>query len=191
MIAFLSGKIKNKKAGYIVLEINGVGYKVFITSIFFADLIIGQTVDLYTYQYVREDALSLYGFKSQEELELFELLLSISGIGPKSAMGVLSMASVEDIKEAIVVGDSALLTKVSGIGKKTVERIILELREKISKMNIVDENIIALRANSDEIDALLSLGYSLSQSRQALQAVDPEIKESSERIRQALKQINR
>ena len=135
MIAFLSGKIKNKGNGYIVLEINNIGYKVFVSQIFFSDLDIGQMIDLYTYQHIREDVMDLYGLKSLEELEFFELLLSVSGIGPKSALGVLSIADVGIIKESVVTGDSALLTKVSGIGRKIAERVILELREKISKIN--------------------------------------------------------
>ncbi|MFH1233877.1 MAG: Holliday junction branch migration protein RuvA [Patescibacteria group bacterium] len=190
MIAFLSGKIKNKGSNYIVLEINNIGYKIFVSQIFFADLSIGQTIDLYTHQYIREDAMDLYGLRSMEELEFFELLLSVSGIGPKSALGVLSIASVGSIKESIVAGDSALLIKVSGIGRKIAERVILELREKISKTNfIAGKTGSTANASGDEIDALLALGYSVLQARQALQTVDPKIKESGERIRQALRKL--
>jgi len=133
MVSFLRGKILNKGQGYIIVEVNNIGYQVFVNPIMFADFDVGQAVEIYTHQYVREDALDLYGFKSLEELEMFELLLSISGIGPKSALGVLSVASVADIKESISRGDSSLLTKVSGIGRKTAERVVLELREKISE----------------------------------------------------------
>jgi len=192
MIAFLSGKIKNKGNGYIVLEINNIGYKVFVSQIFFSDLDIGQMIDLYTYQHIREDVMDLYGLKSLEELEFFELLLSVSGIGPKSALGVLSIADVGIIKESVVTGDSALLTKVSGIGRKIAERVILELREKISKINfIAGKTDSPASASSDEIDALLALGYSIIQARQALSAVDPKIKESGERIRQALRKLGK
>lgn len=192
MIAFLSGKIKNKGSGYIILETNNIGYKVFVSQIFFADLDIGQAIDLYTHQYVREDALDLYGLRSLEELEFFELLLSISGIGPKSALGVLSIAGIDEIKESIASGDSALLTKVSGIGRKTAERVVLELRDKISKIDFVGERTgRAVSANSDEIDALLALGYSIFQARQALSAINPEVKESGERIKQALRNLGR
>ncbi|MEK7557670.1 MAG: Holliday junction branch migration protein RuvA [Patescibacteria group bacterium] len=192
MIAFLSGKIKNKSNGYIILETNNVGYKVFISQTFFADLDINQTIDLYTHQYIREDALDLYGLRSLDELEFFELLISISGIGPKSALGVLSIAGINDIKESIVAGDSTLLTKVSGIGRKIAERVVLELREKIRKTNFVEEKTGSISSSSgDEIDALLALGYSIIQARQALQAIDPKIKESGERIRQALRNLGR
>ncbi|MBU0647202.1 Holliday junction branch migration protein RuvA [Patescibacteria group bacterium] len=192
MIAFLSGKIKNKSNGYIILEVNNIGYKVFISQIFFADLDINQAVDLYTHQYIREDALDLYGLRSLDELEFFELLISISGIGPKSALGVLSIAGINDIKESIVAGDPTLLTKVSGIGRKIAERVVLELREKIRKTNFVEEKTGSISSSSgDEIDALLALGYSIIQARQALQAIDPKIKESGERIRQALRNLGR
>lgn len=192
MIAFLSGKIKNKHSGYIILETNNIGYKVFVSQIFFADLNIGQMIDLYTHQYIREDAMDLYGLRSLEELEFFELLLSVSGIGPKTALGVLSIADVNGIKESIAVGDSSLLTKVSGIGRKIAERIVLELREKISKTNfIAGKTNSTVSVSGDEIDALLTLGYSLIQARQALQDIDPKIKESGERIRQALRKLGR
>ncbi|MEK7203068.1 MAG: Holliday junction branch migration protein RuvA [Patescibacteria group bacterium] len=192
MIAFLSGKIKNKGSGYIILEINNIGYKVFVSQIFFSNLDIGQLIDLYTYQHIREDAMDLYGLKTMEELKFFELLLSVSGIGPKSALGVLSIADVRDIKNSIVAGDSALLIKVSGIGRKIAERVVLELREKISKTNFIEGKINnTVNASGDEIDALLALGYSIIQARQALSAVDSKIKESGERIRQALRNLGR
>ncbi|MFH1482274.1 MAG: Holliday junction branch migration protein RuvA, partial [Patescibacteria group bacterium] len=150
MIAFLSGKIKNKSNGYIILEVNNIGYKVFISQIFFADLDINQAVDLYTHQYIREDALDLYGLRSLDELEFFELLISISGIGPKSALGVLSIAGINDIKESIVAGDPTLLTKVSGIGRKIAERVVLELREKIRKTNFVEEKTGSISSSSGD-----------------------------------------
>ena len=195
MISFLQGKILNKGQNYIIIKVGDIGYQVFVNSVIFADLEIGQEIEIYTHQYVREDALDLYGFKSMEELEMFELLISISGIGPKSALGVLSIASVADIKESIARGDSALLTKVSGIGRKTAERVVLELREKIGNLSrsIAGEtgNLKSGSgsASGDEIDALMALGYSMVQARDALRAVDPEIKDSGERIKQALKGI--
>lgn len=192
MLAWLSGKIKSKGAGFIIIEANNVGYKVFISPVVYADLASGQLIDLYTHQYVREDVLDLYGFKTIAELELFELLLSISGIGPKSALGVLSISKVSDIKDSIARGDSALLTKVSGIGRKTAERVILELREKIGQTDVaLGKSGKGALGSGDEIDALMALGYSLVQARQALQAVDSSIKDSGERIKQALRKLGR
>jgi holliday junction DNA helicase RuvA len=192
MISFLRGTIHSKGQNYVILRIGDVGYQVFVGVTLYAELEIGKTVEIYTHQYVREDALDLFGFRSMEELEMFELLLSISGIGPKSALGVLSVASVREIKESIAHGDSGLLTKVSGIGKKTAERVILEIRDKVGHM------AIDLRgpkdgsfSSGDEIDALISLGYSVSDARDALSRIDPEIKESGARIKAALKLMGR
>jgi len=190
MISYLKGKILSKGAGFVVVAVDNVGYQVFVLPLFYADLAVGQEVEFYTHQYVREDALSLYGFKDAAELELFELLLAISGIGPKSALGVMSIATVADIKESIARGDPALLTKVSGIGRKTAERVVLELREKIFKLS-GGVKIGAGVSSGDEIDALMALGYSLSQAREALNNVDLKIKDSGERIRQALKKLGK
>jgi len=191
MISFISGKIKNKGQGFIIVEVNSVGYKVYVNPMMYANFDMGQEVDIYTHQYVKEDALDLYGFKTMDELEMFELLISISGIGPKGALGVLAIASVEDVKNSISRGDSALLTKVSGIGRKTAERVVLELRGKIGELapaaSLGQE---AGGARGDEIDALMALGYSMSQARDALRKVDMKIKDSGERIREALKLMN-
>ncbi|MDD4271453.1 MAG: Holliday junction branch migration protein RuvA [Patescibacteria group bacterium] len=192
MIAYLKGKIKHKSNSFVILEVNNIGYQVFILPLLYADLNIGQEVEFYTYQQVREDALNLYGFKGVADLQMFELLLSISGIGPRSALGVMSIATVADIKESIGRGDPALLTKVSGIGRKTAERVVLELREKIVKLAVDGDKFSPSQlGSSDEIDALMALGYSLSQAREALNGVDAKIKDSGERIRQALKKLGK
>jgi len=192
MISYLKGKIRNKGNGFVILEVNNIGYQVFVLPLLYVDLNLDQEIEFYTYQQVREDALNLYGFKILAELELFELLLSISGIGPRSALGVMSIAAVTDIKESISRGDPALLTKVSGIGRKTAERVVLELREKIGKLIVGDgESAKSDLGSSDEIDALIALGYSLNQAREALNNVDAKIKDSGERIRQALKKLGK
>lgn len=193
MISYLKGKIKIKGAGFVILEVHNVGYKIFITPVFYAEISAGQELEIYTHQYVREDTLSLYGFKKMAELALFELLISISGIGPKSGLGIMSIATADDIKASIARGDSALLTKVSGIGRKTAERVILELREKIGKLGGGAENKggAGSLASSDEIDALMALGYSVAEARDALNGLDLKIKDSSERIRQALKRLGK
>jgi len=192
MISYLKGKIKHKGNAYVILEVNNIGYQIFISPLLYADLSLNLETEFYTYQQVREDALNLYGFKNMEELGMFELLLSIPGIGPKSALGVMSIATVDDIKESIGRGDPALLTKVSGIGRKTAERVVLELREKISKLGIGDgKTVKGQLGSSDEIDALMALGYSLSQAREALNNIDAKIEDSGERIRQALKKLGK
>lgn len=193
MISFLNGTIKIKGLAYVIVLVNGVGYKVYVNETFYSELDIGQEIEVYTFQNVREDALDLYGFSSLEQLELFEMLLSISGIGPKSALGVLSVAKVQDIKETIARGDSSLLTKVSGIGKKTAERVVLELREKVgslASMKMAGGATGGYSASGDEIDALVALGYSVMQAREALGKIDPKIIDSGERIKAALRNID-
>lgn len=189
MISFLQGKILNKGNGFVIVELNNIGYKVFVCQSLWSKLNLGQEVELYTHQYVKEDALNLYGFNNIEELDLFELFLSVSGIGPKSALGILGVAKAEDIKDSISQGDPSLLTKVSGIGRKTAERAVLELRGKISPLASSGRAAGIGSASGDEIDALMALGYSMGQARDALRAVDEKIKDSGERIKQALKRL--
>jgi len=190
MIAFLRGRIINKAGNYLILETGNLGYQIFVSENFLNNLKIGTEAEIYTHHHVREEAADLYGFKNLEDLELFESLLTVSGVGPKSALGVLAMASAGDIKEAIIRGDADLLTKVSGIGKKTAERIVLDLKNKVQRWNDSGEIFNPLSSQeSDEIDALMSLGYSLSEARQALKSVEPEIAESGARVKAALKKM--
>ena len=192
MISYLRGKILNKGQGYVIILVDNIGYKVFVNVNQYVELDIDQPVELYIYQNVRENAIELFGFINLEALELFELLLSISGIGPKSALNVLGIAEVGEIKASIAHGDSSLLNKVSGIGKKTAERVVLELSEKVGYL---DMNTLTGTGGGnvvgDEMDALMSLGYSLQQAREALKQVDPKINDSGERIREALKGLGK
>lgn len=192
MIAYLRGKIISKNLNSMIIDVGGVGYQVFSGEKFLNELGLGQEVEVYTHHQVREDASDLYGFKSPEDLELFVLLLSVSGVGPKSALGVLQMATSDEVKEAIIRGDAGLLTKVAGIGQKTAERIVLELKTKVIRSakgtGLIDSLPVS---GSDEIDALMSLGYSLSEARLALNAVSSELTDSGERVKAALKKMAR
>jgi Holliday junction DNA helicase RuvA len=190
MIAYLRGKIISKSLNYAILEVNNIGYQVFIGENFLSELKIGGEAEVFTHHQIREEADDLYGFKTMEDLELFGLLLTVSGVGPKSALGVISMASSEDIKEAIIRGDATLLTKVSGIGKKTAERLVLELKTKVlrSAGGISSIGINGI-SGSDEIDALMTLGYSLNEARTALNMIEPGISDSGERVKAALKKM--
>jgi len=192
MLAYLHGRILAKSNNYLILEVNNVGYQIFVGEAFLSSLKVGEEQEFYLSHQVREDASDLYGFRNLPELELFQLLLSVSGVGPKSALGVLSIASADDIREAVIRGDAALLTKVAGIGKKTAERVVLELKNKIAK-NI---NGAILGATlpvglSDELDALMSLGYSLPDARAALNDLDSSLNDSGERVKAALKKLAR
>ena len=190
MISFLRGRIINKGINYAIIETHDLGYQVFAGETLLNDLKIGAETELYTHHQIKEDASDLYGFKTLEDLELFELLLTVSGVGPKSALGVLSIAASGDIKEAIVRGDANLLTKVSGIGKKTAERLVLELKTKVLRSGSATVTLNSAAASGgDEIDALMSLGYSLSEARAALNLVDTTLTDSGARVKAALKQM--
>lgn len=193
MISFLRGQILAKLTGSIILEVHDIGYQVFVGENLYNDLKLNLETELYIYHHVREEAVNLYGFKTSTDLAIFELLLSVSGVGPKSALGVLSMASANDVSHAILRGDALLLTKVAGIGKKTAERIVLELKNKVLRVNAGGDNsdLNEMNYGSDEIDALMSLGYSLSETRHALSAIPVDILDSGERVKQALKMMKK
>jgi Holliday junction DNA helicase RuvA len=148
-----------------------------------------EEVDLFIHTYVREDILALYGFLNFEELEMFELLISITGIGPKAAIGILSIATPKTIKTAILNEDASILTKVSGIGKKTAERVILELQNKIADMSESEKGEAVI--DSDAIEALTTMGYSVAEARDALKCVPEEIKDIGEKIKVALRNLGK
>lgn len=191
MISFIKGKILNKGRGYAIIIVGDIGYQVFLNAARWVDLEINQEVKFYIHEHIKEDARDLYGFSTMAELEMFELLLSISGIGPKSALNTLSISSIDELKATIACGDPSLLMKVSGIGKKTAERIVLELKDKIGNLLYDISGSKTANIVSDEIDALMALGYTLQQARDTLKNIDPKITDSGERIRAALKSIGK
>lgn len=170
MISYLEGKILHKEPKFIVLDVNGVGYKVFGTEAMLNDGKIGSPFGVWTYLAVRENALDLYGFKERDALNFFELLITISGIGPRTALGVLNVAAVKTIKQAVSSGDISYLTKVSGIGKKIAEKIILELRDKFEAEDFTGTEA-GFKGEADVIEALKSLGYAEREARDALKKV--------------------
>lgn len=185
MIGYLRGKVIRDDIKSILLDVNGVGYKVF-THIGDLEQRKAPELELFTYLAVRENALDLYGFTTKEELDFFELLLTVSGIGPKSAMAILSVASITTLKTAISTEDSSHLTKVSGIGKKNAEKIVLELKDKIGTY-VFDGKLES--HDGDAIEALKALGYSERESREALKKATGETTE--EKVRAALKNLNK
>jgi len=182
--------MKNKNS--TVIKQAGLGYRVFLSEKNLNNLKIGQITSFCLYNHIKEDANDLYGFLSWDELEMFSLLLSVSGVGPKSALGILSLSSINDIQTAVLSNNSELLTKVAGIGKKTAARLVLELKNKLDNFNLSsDDNLKNNLLLNDELDALMSLGYSLMDAREALRGVDESIKDSGERVKAALKIIGR
>lgn len=171
MISYLEGKLIEKSPTLAVVDVNGVGYGVNIPLSTYEKLNnIGERVKLLTYQHVREDTLQLYGFLTPEEKETFKLLLTVSGIGPKSALGVLSCISVEDFQRSILEEDIDVLTSISGIGNKTAQRLVVELKEKLGKMDLkrlkVGERIDT--EEDEAISALVSLGYTRLEAKRAI-----------------------
>ncbi|MEZ4103030.1 MAG: Holliday junction branch migration protein RuvA [Candidatus Paceibacterota bacterium] len=186
MIAHIKGKILEKNNKFLVIEANNIGYLVFASN----DTLsiapsIGGEISLWTYLAVRENALDLYGFQTLDEKNFFELLISVSGIGPKNAISILSIAPMETLKKAIATGDMSYMTKVSGIGKKTAEKIVVELRDKLASLGHKDEDG-ALAGEADVMMALMSLGYSQHESRVAVKEIESSLS-TNEKIKQALK----
>jgi holliday junction DNA helicase RuvA len=189
MIAKLKGKIEYLRDNYAVIDVAGVGYKVYLSAYTFGKVAGMESVDLFIHTYVREDILALYGFLTLDELEMFELLIGISGIGPKAAMGILSIADPKTIRTAILNEDPSILTKVSGVGKKTAERVILELKNKIADMSQADKDQSV--TDSDAIEALTAMGYSVSEARDSLKLVSGDIKDVGDRVKLALKSLGK
>jgi Holliday junction DNA helicase RuvA len=187
MISRLTGSIVHSDLKSVVLDVNGVGYKVSISPDVFTKLDKDVPVTFWTYLAVRENALDLYGFLSLSELNFFELLITISGIGPKTAMGILSVASVHSLETAIETEDTSHLTKISGIGKKVAEKIVMELKGKVIVTNKSAEQTQTMKNDSDVLEALKSLGYSPTEARDALKQLPKTLTKTNEKIREALK----
>ncbi len=185
MIGHLKGTVSAVRAGYAIVSAGGVGYKVFVTRELLLTLKQDNETSVWTHLAVRESILDLYGFSSEEELRLFELLLTVSGIGPKSALSILDIASVETLRSAVSTGNASYLTKVSGIGKKTAEKIVLELRDKVGTS--IDGSSATLKGDEEALEAMRALGYSQGEARDALRKVPQEIERSNERLREALR----
>jgi len=198
MFAYIKGNLEEKASNYVVIDIGGIGYKIFMSETGIQN--IGETnnlVKVHTYYYVREDNISLYGFLSNEELKMFELLLSVSGIGAKSATAMLSNINPSSFALAVISNDIPKLTKIPGIGTKSAQRIVLELKDKLkteqaiektseTKMEIEKENI-----SSEAIDALQILGYNKKEIDKALEKIDATNLSVEDTIKLALKNLSK
>ena len=190
MIAHLSGTVQSVRPGFLVLSVQGVGYRVHATEQVLSSSLPHADVSLYIHTAVREDAFDLFGFPSFEELELFQLLIGISGIGPRSALAIMGLESIEKLTRAIAHGDIGYLTKVSGIGKKSAEKIVLELRDKVGTLHL--ENMEALPHDSEDVlMALVTLGYRADEAREALRRIPDTVTDQSARIKEALRLLSR
>ncbi|MFZ2621491.1 MAG: Holliday junction branch migration protein RuvA [Minisyncoccia bacterium] len=186
MIGHLKGTIIHSDLKSIILDVSGVGYKIY-TNTTNLETEKGKIVELWTYLAVRETALDLYGFSTKDELDFFELLISVSGIGPKSAIGILSIATLQNLRHAISSGDTSHLTKVSGIGKKNAEKIVIELKDKL--VGLYADMSHSMKGDVDALEALKSLGYGEREAREALKKADGDTTEK--KVRSALKNLNK
>lgn len=189
MIASIKGTVSYVDTRFIIVDVQGVGYKVFITEDTLHSMKNGSNVSLWTHLAVREDAMNLYGFVDKKEKDFFELLISISGIGPKGALNILSTVSSDTLVSAIRTGSTSHLVKVSGIGRKTAEKIVMELRDKLGGMSSGDVTS-GMSSDMDAIEAMKALGYEADDAREALKKIDKEITDTGAKVKAALKMLN-
>lgn len=189
MINLLRGQVESKTEKFAVVIVNDIGYRVYCSPTVLRPCVLGQKITLFCHLHVREDALELFGFLTSEDLELFELLISISGVGPRMALNILAIAPAGKIKEAIASEEEQFLTRVSGIGSKIAKKVILELKDKLPHIN--EENRGGLRDEMDALDALLHLGYRESEARDVLRKMPKHIKKTEDIVKEALKYLGK
>ena len=191
MIAHVKGEIAEKFENSVIVDVNGVGYEVAISALDYDAVTVGEVAKFYTHHSVRENGEDLYGFSSLAAKKLFELLISVNGVGPKNAMNIMSLAAPEDIRNAIANADITFVSKATGVGTKSAERVIVDLRDKVGLPSHVGATEIFVpngaKPEKDEaLDALIALGFPLKEATEALEKVDKNLS-TEDRIREALK----
>ena len=190
MIAHLEGEIQEKFRNSLILDVSGVGYEITVPTPDFEAVNLGERRKFFTFHSIRENAEELYGFSSLAAKKIFELLISVQGIGQKAAIAILSLAEAEEVRNAIANADAAFIAKASGVGKKSAERVIVDLRDKVgipSRYGATEAKFLtAEKANDEALDALIALGFPLKEASEALEKVDPGLS-VEERIKLALK----
>jgi len=187
MIGRIKGKVESLGVSRTVVDVNGIGYIVNSLPGYLSSLKLGGEARFWTYTAVRENDISLYGFEKEEELVMFEKLLSVSGIGPKSALGILSVAGIKNLEDAVISGNTAILTSISGVGKKTADKIVLELSGKISSSETSPE----LQEDLDVLEALKSIGYKEAQVKNAMKDMKAGLSGANAKIKEALKLLSK
>ncbi len=189
MITTLEGKIAEKLGGVIIIECGGVGYGVFVSFEDFGALNAGEPAKLYVYEHIRDNAHDLFGFSSIEAKNLFEQLLSVSGVGPKMAMSILSVAKLGSVRRAIASGDTKFISQAVGVGKRAAERVVVDLKDKVGlavSEGATDFLTTSADPNDEALQGLVALGYSVADAAQALKGVDEKLSPAA-RIKAALK----
>ncbi len=190
MIGSITGTIQAIIKHSVIVDVGGVGYRALVPALYFDSLKIGEQILLYTHLQVREDAHILFGFKTLKELEFFELLLTVSDVGPKSALGVLSLGSIDDIEKAIAKQDLTFLTAVAGIGKKTAERIVVGLKDKLAEKSLPYSP--EQGGDTGEIfDALKQMGYTPNEIREVLKKMQGDSGTTEMKLKKALKMMGK
>lgn len=192
MIRLLKGIVEWSDNTHILVDVNGVGYHVYATHDVLANINnIGDAIKVFTHTHVREDLLELYGFATLEELKLFEQLISVSGVGPKTAIGIFTIGSREKIVQAILTNDPDFFTSVPRLGKKNAQKIIIELKNKVGTLENIGSVTSTDSSTNEVMNALKSFGFSPREITDTLQTIDTEGKSVSEKIRLALKQLGK
>lgn len=189
MIAHVSGELVEKTQSALIIDVGGIGYEVQVAAGDFQTPTLGERVKLYTHDHWRENAHELFGFSTLAAKRLFELLITVSGVGPKMGLAILSLGDTEAIRSAIALGDSAFVQRASGVGKRIAERIAVDLKGKVGAPGVaLSAGNASVAIGDDALSALLALGYNLQQANQALSSVDAS-HDTQTRIKEALQRI--
>ncbi|MBC7459318.1 Holliday junction branch migration protein RuvA [Candidatus Saccharibacteria bacterium] len=188
MIAHVSGVVAEKFANSVIVDVHDVGYEVQVPAGDFDHALLGETVKFYTYHHIREQSQELFGFSSLAAKKLFELLITVQGVGPKAALSILSLGDSEVVRNGIASSDSGFLSKASGVGKKTAERVVVDLADKVGlAVNVAHASGTAMPVAGDEaLEALMALGYTLNDAMTALESVPSDLS-TAQRVTMALK----
>lgn len=191
MIATLSGKVSEKLVDQVVLDVQGVGYGLYVTAEEYGKLNVGESAKVYIYEHIREQSHDLFGFITKETKGLFELLLSVNGIGPKMALNMLSVGSADEVRRAIAGGDVKYIQQANGVGKRAAERVVVELKDKVGLIGVDLESTGLLQgelatSQDEAVEGLVALGYSSQDAAKALHGIDTDLP-TADRIKQALK----
>lgn len=189
MIAHVSGEIVEKTNNSLIIDVGGIGYELQVAATDFESVKNGDRAKFYTHDHLRENAHELFGFSQLAAKRLFEMLISVSGVGPKMALAILSLGDIEATRSAIANGDNTFIQRASGVGKRLAERVTVDLRDKVGAPTLAGQVVANPIGQDDALDALLALGYNLQQSSEVLQNVDMNL-DTQSRIKQALRLIS-
>lgn len=187
MIAHVSGVVSEKFGSAVIVDVHGIGYEVQVAAGDFDSAVLGEQVTFHTYHHIREQTQELFGFSSLAAKKLFELLITVQGVGPKAALSILSIGDSEAVRNAIANSDSAYITQAAGVGKRIAERVVVDLSDKVGlAVQITRSASLSVQTNDEALEALMALGYNLADGLKALESVPGDLP-TSERVRQALR----